>query len=144
MKRTPLRRKSKSASALLKDKIQALVREIVMKRDGGCVLREKRHCGAVLGLPGHVYQADHLITRAHTATYADTELIVCLCKRCHGWKHWNKEAYDVLVKTVLPERRVKLWERCEKERQQGGTLYRGSNDWRLVVAALEQEAASYV
>ena len=138
MKRTPLRRKSKSASALLKDKIQALVREIVMKRDGGCVLREKRHCGAVLGLPGHVFQADHLITRSNSATFADTRLIVCVCKSCHAWKslggNMRKKQYDDLVKTVIPKERVALWELAEENSWRATKV-----DWALEEIALMQE-----
>jgi hypothetical protein len=34
-------------------------------------------------------QADHLTTRANSATYADTRLIVCACKGAHGWKKWH-------------------------------------------------------
>ena len=50
-----------------KDNIQALARQIVIKRDGGCILRNMLYrdflqCGGPI-------QADHLITRANSATY---------------------------------------------------------------------------
>ena len=31
-----------------------------------------------------ILQADHVITRANSATYAETHLIVCVCKGHHG------------------------------------------------------------
>jgi hypothetical protein len=92
---TRLRVAGKSDIAEVKRDIQDLARNIVIARDGGCILR------GVFGIPvcsgyakdGHlILLADHLITRGNAATYADTRLIVCLCKGHHGgWKKWNKE-----------------------------------------------------
>src|SRR5436309_1064851 len=118
MKRTALKRKTPlkvygdNDTATLKKEIQRLVRDIVILRDGGCVLRFVRHCG---GEPGRaVLQADHLITRANSATYADTRLIVCVCRGCHYWKsvgsNRRKGEYDALVKTILSKERVELWD----------------------------------
>lgn len=141
MKKTWIARKGKSENAKTKNRLQALVREIVMKRDGGCILRDKRHCGAVLGLTGHVFQADHLVTRSNSATFTDTRLIVCLCKACHGgWKQWNKEAYDALVKTVISKERVALWERAEEARSSHKTT---KMDWIMEEIALQQELKQY-
>jgi hypothetical protein len=131
VKRTPLAQQGTSDTTLIKDDIQHWAREIVILRDGDCILKKYRHCD------DPVKQADHLITRANSATYADTRLIVCLCRSCHGWKHWHKEEYDALVKTILPPDRVKLWEECEGARWKPTrtTLY----DWKLALAALKQE-----
>lgn len=137
MKKSKLAKQGKGDSAKLKVEIQRLVREIVMKRDGGCILRDKRSCGAILGHTGHVFQADHLITRANSATYADTRLIVCICRDCHGWKHWHKEEYDSLVKTVLSPERVELWERRQKESYH--PAHKVAHDWKLEILALEQQ-----
>jgi len=134
MKRTKLRLKSCSTTAQLKDDIQHLVREIVMIRDGGCILRKYRHCGGELGET--VIQADHLVTRANSATYADTRLIVCLCRGCHGWKHWHEKEYDSLVKSILPKDRVELWDKCQKEHEAHMTH---KMDWAIEKLALEQE-----
>lgn len=121
MKRTPLRkvslRSKKSlklpnheSSADLKKDIQALLRKIVILRDGTCILRKYRYC------EDPVLQADHLITRSNSATYADSRLVVCLCRSCHGgYKQWNKEKYDSMVRTILPKERVQLWDRCSKD-----------------------------
>lgn len=134
MKRTKIRVKGHSTVAELRDEIQSLVRDIVMLRDGGCILRKHRLCGGEIGEA--VIQADHLITRSNSATYADTRLIVCLCKRCHGWKHWYEKDYDRLVKTILSPERVKLWEKCEEDRSRHITH---KPDWKLEIISLKQE-----
>lgn len=134
MKRTKIRVKGISTTAQLRDDIQALVREIVMKRDGGCILRKIRNCN------DPVKQADHLITRSNSATFADTRLIVCLCRSCHGWKHWNENEYNNLVRQLLSKERVELWDACEKERQ-AHKSYKA--DWSMMVLALTQELKHY-
>lgn len=129
-----MRKKSKSETSVNKDSIQKLVRAIVIKRDGTCVLRKLRHCN------DSVMQADHLITRSNSATYADTRLIVCICRSCHGWKHWHEKEYDALVKTVLPEERLILWDRCQQELHAHKTK---KMDWVMEIVALEQELKGY-
>ncbi len=143
MKKTKLRVKGTSTTAQLKDDIQYLVRLIVTIRDGGCILRSKR-CGNTAHVEDNkvvsetVIQADHLVTRANSATFADTRLIVCLCKGCHGWKHWNEKEYDNLIKTVLKKDIVELWDRAEKDRQAHKTY---KMDWAMEKLALERELA---
>lgn len=44
-----------------------------------------------------ILQADHLTTRANSATFADTRLIVCVCKGHHGWKKWHQQEYEEVV-----------------------------------------------
>jgi len=139
MKRTRLRVKGISSTSQLKDDIQYLVREIVIKRDGGCILRHLRHCGGEIGQS--VLQADHLVSRANSATFADTRLIVCLCRPCHiGFKHWHEKEYDELVKTILPKDRLELWEKAEKDRHAHKTY---KMDWALEKVCLEKELKSY-
>jgi len=84
-----------------------------------------------------ILQADHLITRANSATYADTRLIVCVCKGHHGWKNWHKPEYDAVVRELIGGERAALWERCERDswRPKRTSAY----DWRLTIAALKQE-----
>lgn len=140
MKRSFLKRKGTSETAKLKDEIQAVVREIVILRDGGCILRPYRHCGGDLG-SGAVIQADHLISRSNSATYADSRLVVCVCRPCHAWKslgsNLRKNEYDDLVKKILLPERVRLWERCEKESWRPSP--KGKYDWKLSLIALNQE-----
>jgi hypothetical protein len=116
---TPLRSKGISIVATIKDSIQAWLRAIVIKRDGGCILRNVRYCNGLPDIPGVVLQADHLVTRSNSATFADSRLVVCLCRPCHAWKslggNQRKAQYDALVRTLLPADRVELWDRCEKD-----------------------------
>lgn len=141
MKKTPIKRKSKSETALTKDDIQTYVRLIVTIRDGGCILRNKR-CGVTATVQDDkvvsdaVIQADHLVTRANGATYADTRLIVCVCKGCHGWKHWNEDEYNALVRTILPQDRVELWDRAMADRHAHKTY---KMDWTLELLNLKNE-----
>lgn len=127
MKRTPLKRgtsqlkRSKlqveghSTTAYLKKDIQATLREIVILRDKKCILYGLR-CYHTYGMVGIVWQAEHLIERSNTDTFADSRLVVLVCKNCHGWKHFRKsnhDQYDEWVKSKLSKERVELWERCE-------------------------------
>lgn len=131
-----MRTTSLTKSAQLKKDIQALLRQIVMLRDKACI-----RCGVPVGTEGVVFQADHLLSRAHSATYADARLVVCICRNCHGWKslgsNLRKAQYDEYVKTVLPKERVDLWERCERDSWR--VARKGSYDWALAKVALEQE-----
>jgi len=140
-RKTPLRKQSQSTSALFKVQIQDTLRLLVTARDKGCILRDSR-CGVTAELIDNkvvsntVIQADHLITRSNSATYADHRLVVCLCKGCHGWKHWNEKEYDILVKRILSKDRVQLWERCEEERMSHRAV---KMDWAMELLALKQQ-----
>ena len=147
---TPLRQKTrlaahgKSESAQHKNRIQDLLRAIVIARDGGCILRgsfDAPACGGYTKAGELILQADHLVTRANSATYADSRLVVCLCKAHHGWKsvggNARKAQYDAIVRSILPRDRVKLWDACERDSVHPHRYY--AQDWRLAIAALEQE-----
>ena len=126
-----------------KDEIQELARQIVIARDGGCIARnEPWHiCNGFRKDGILILQADHLLTRANAATYSDIRLIVCVCNGLHGWKRWNKEAYDARIRQLLPKDRIALWDRAHAERYKPVRKY--TYDWRMDVAALRQELASY-
>jgi hypothetical protein len=117
-RRTPLASKGKSDTAKIKDDIQALLRAIVIQRDRGCILRGVHGvspCNGFNSASDLILQADHLITRANSATYSDYRLVVCVCKGHHRWKKWHEREYNALLKTILPSERVALWEECEKD-----------------------------
>lgn len=131
--KSTLRKLGKSPVSITKRRIQALVREIVILRDGGCILRHIRPCEGEVGKA--VLQADHLITRANSATYGDTRLIVCLCRPCHGgFKKWHEKQYDALVKTILPKERVALWDMAQADSFRPQKM-----DWVLVELSLQEE-----
>lgn len=146
IKRSRIRVKGVSDTAIIKDDIQDTLRLIVTYRDGGCVLRGIRGCGGeaevVEGkvVSDVVIQADHLVTRANSATYADVRLVVCICKGCHGWKHWHEKEYEKLVRTVLPPERIKLWDQAEEYRQAHKTQ---KMDWNIELIALKSTLSKY-
>jgi hypothetical protein len=139
--RTPLAALGKSDTAQLKRDIQAELRRIVIERDGGCVLRssfDTPGCGGY-ATDGHlILQADHLITRASSATYADPRLVVCVCKAHHGWKslggNARKAQYDAIMREILPQDRVELWNKCEKDSWKPHRV--SETDWRVELAYL--------
>lgn len=138
-RKAPLRVKGISDTATIKDEIQALLREIVMLRDGQCILADIR-CNHIVGMPGVVFQAEHLIERSNSATYADSRLVVCVCRDCHGWKHFKKsnhDLYDVLVKQRISPERVALWEKCDANSWRPQRT--SATDWKLTLIALKQE-----
>ncbi len=141
LKRTKLRVVGHSTTAELKKEIQFLLRLIVIRRDRGCILRDVRHCGGELGIEGVVFQADHLISRSNSATFADSRLVVCVCKRCHGWKsvgsNKRKTEYDELVKPLLSNKIQTLWDQCEQDSWKPSRT--GANDWKLHIIQLKQE-----
>lgn len=146
MKRSKLNIKGHSTTTQKKDEIQYLVREIVIKRDGGCIFRkEKDHVCTGFAKDGHlILQADHLLSRSNSATFADTRLIVCVCKGIHGWKSTNselrKKEYDERVKKLISKDRVKLWERCEKDVHAHKTQ---KMDWSMEILNLKNELKNY-
>lgn len=139
MKRTKIRVVGKSTTAEIKKDIQALLREVVMLRDGRCILYGQK-CMHKIGDEGIVWQAEHLIERSNSATFADSRLVVLIAKNCHGWKHFKKsnhDMYDAMVKKVLPKERVELWEKCEANSWKPTKTT--SYDWMLAKIVLERE-----
>jgi hypothetical protein len=138
---TPLAKKGKSDTTLLKDAIQDELHRIVKARDDGCILRgsfDVPSCGGY-AKDGHlILQADHLLTRANSATFADPRLVVCVCKAHHGWKslggNRNKAQYDAAVRAVLPPDRVSLWDAAEKDSWRPHRT--SSTDWAKELAYL--------
>lgn len=143
--RKPLKRTTKlctvgkSTATELKKEIQALLRQIVIRRDKKCVLYGKR-CHHEYGIDDVVWQAEHLVERSNSATFADSRLVVLVCKNCHGWKHFKKsnhDQYDKWVKEVLPPARVALWETMAESKWR--PVKKGAFDWKIAKLALEQE-----
>lgn len=139
MKRTKIRVVGQSTTSDLKKDIQATLREIVMLRDKKCILHGLR-CDHEVGMEGIVWQAEHLIERSNSETYADSRLVVLVCRNCHGWKHFKKsnhDQYDRWVKSRLPKERVVLWEKCEQD--QWRPKRTGAYDWKMALVVLKQE-----
>lgn len=148
MKKTKLKVVGDNDTATKKQEIQSLVRLIVTHRDQGCVLRKLR-CGVTafvdednkIVASSSYIQADHLVTRANSATFADTRLIVCLCNGCHLWKKYHENEYNDLIRhNVLDLKRLQLWEKCEQDRRAHKTY---KMDWSMELLALHKELKQY-
>lgn len=145
-RRARLRVVGVSTTSELKQEIQGLVRQIVIIRDGGCIFRkEKGHVCTGFAKDGHlILQADHLLPRSNSATFAATRLIVCVCKGIHGWKsvgsNLRKAQYDERIKKLLPKETVELWKRCEQDRWRPTRMT--AYDWKATIVALKQELST--
>jgi hypothetical protein len=141
VKRTPLAAIGNSETSTIKQDIQDTVRDIVIIRDGGCVARDEPwHTCSGYADDGHlILQADHLITRGNSATFADARLIVCICVGLHGWKKWNGARYNELIRPLIGPECCALWDRCHAARYTPTRMY--ASDWKKELAALKQELA---
>lgn len=139
---------SKDTSANTKKRIQQLLRQIVIARDGGCLLAgsDNLECGPYRTDGAVILQADHLVTRRNSATYADPRLVVCLCQRHHAKKsppapnHQINEVNQIIAERLEPWR-VELWERAENETWHS-TRYT-LHDWQQEEMALKQQLDQY-
>jgi hypothetical protein len=148
MKRTPLQSEGKSPTALCKKRIQALLREIVILRDGGCVLRHFQHiAGRCFNTTptkdGHlILQFDHLNSRAFSVSYADTRNGVCACEGHHGtWKLRNPVVYVALVREYILATTggARWWAKVEEFLHDRSVHHMTRWDWEKQELALKQE-----
>lgn len=137
MRRTKIRMRGKSETSVLKEQIQALLRKIVILRDGGCILRfnteEAGNCGGYTNAGDLILQAEHLHTRANSASFADPRLVVCMCKRHHiYWKPQYPDDYYRIVKGIIGKERTKLLLAVQQDYSPH------KMDWQLEKLSLEQ------
>lgn len=138
LRRTKLRLVGHSDTSVVKRAIQAILRQIAIKRDGGCVLAR---FSAQVGACDEILQAEHLNSRASSSTYADTRNIVCLCRRHHiYWKPQNSRLYWELIRSVIGEERW-AWYILASEDKRPHHMCKG--DWVMAQKALEQELQTY-
>lgn len=117
--RKGLRLRGVSEHSVIKEQIQRVLREIVIKRDGGCILRTYPATGACGGRKKDgnlILQAEHLITRSNAASFADSRLVVCLCVRHHlFYKKQHPDEYYRVVKHHIGKARTRLLELVEHD-----------------------------
>lgn len=144
----PLRRRTKlrvvghSSTAEIKEEIQALLREIGLLRDGGCVLRHFKEAGYCGGRRQSdnalILQAEHLVTRSNSASFADMRNIVILCRNHHMFfKTQHGSLYWELIRRHVGEERWKWIERVRDD----WTPHKV--DLKLELIALKQERKKY-
>lgn len=133
MKRTKLRMRGVSDSSVLKEKIQAKLRDVVIARDGGCILRDYPEAGKC----DLIKQAEHLNTRSRMISFADSRLAVCLCRRHHiFWKPTHSLRYWQIIEEQIGPKRWDLLQRVMKD-------YRTHKvDLKLELLGLEKELRS--
>ena len=119
LRRTKLRVVGQSTSSELKRDIQALLRQIVIIRDGGCILRhygQTGPCGGYRKDGEMILQAEHLHTRGNAASYADLRLVVCLCRNHHiFYKPQHADEYYQAVKNHIGPERTKLLKAVQED-----------------------------
>lgn len=144
MKHSPFK-KSSSETAKCKDRIQALLRELALIRDKGCVLAPYQGKDGIPYCNGYrqdgdlILQYDHLNSRAHNISFAELKLGVIVCKGHHGWKGFtdnNKKKYDELIRKIIGKRRTALWDKCEADTK---AYPKGIWEWEKDEMALTQE-----
>lgn len=129
-RKTGLKKKSKSETALVKDAIQAELRRIAIERDGGCFLRNYPEAGAC----DSVLQYDHLHSRVNAASFADERLGVCVCRRHHiFWKPQYPDIYMQCARDFIGPERSTILDRVQRDhRPHRKTL----SDWQKELAYL--------
>lgn len=136
MKKSYLKRKGQSETALIKDEIQTKLRQYAIERDGGCVFRDYPETGAC---GGHrkdgelILQYDHLNSRSNAISYADERLGICVCKRHHlFYKRQYPAKYEELARKVIGKERCKLLDQVRAD-------YRTYKmDWKLELLRLNK------
>jgi hypothetical protein len=137
MRRTKIRVKGHSDTADLKDEIQSILRSIVIKRDGGCILRHYSEAGVCGGYRKDgtlILQAEHLHTRANAASFSDSRLVVCICRNHHiFYKPQHADEYYRFVRNHIGKQRSDLLTRVQDDRTPHKT------DLKLELIALKNE-----
>ncbi len=119
LKKTKLSKDGHSPTSILKKKIQAVLRSIVILRDGGCILRNYKDkiidkyqsCGGYTASGNLILQAEHLNSRSNMRSFSDERLVVCLCLRHHAYyKTQYPEEYYSIIKEHLGPENTKLLE----------------------------------
>ena len=139
MKRTKLRKNSKSPIAQIKKEIQALLRELAIRRDKTCVMSnypETGRCGGYRKDGGKILQFDHLSTRAKSISW-DVRLGVTVCLRHHFYykKQYPFEYERCAIDNIGPKRAELLYRVREDTKPYKMSL----SDWQLVETGLSKE-----
>lgn len=140
LRRSALRKVSKDDVPQCKGRIQGILREIVILRDGGCVLRHYPEAGACGGYRNDgelILQGEHLNTRSRNISFAESKNIVCLCKHHHlHFKPQYSQLYWELIERHIGPKRWAWYKRVrDDQRTYHCTLW----DWQKMEIGLTQE-----
>src|SRR3990167_3949240 len=118
-KKSPLKNSTKKLLRKSMNRCEKSMKEAVRRRDKKCQV-----CGSTRRL-----QVDHFISRRNKATYYDINNLTLLCSRCHYFKSFGYQDYDMKVADVVflregvdvvdelrkKARTIKKWEISELE-----------------------------
>jgi len=112
-----LRQTSKSEVAQCKKRIQALLRQLAIKRDQGCVLRHyQEDLPSSYANCNQILQAEHLNTRGSSGSFGDMRNIVCLCQRHHiFFKPQHSQLYWEIIEKHVGEERWAYYKRVRDD-----------------------------
>ena len=111
MKKTPIKRKSKSEIVKIQDKIWELCKQITRKRYGNSCYT----CGAT-GLSGWNWQTGHMWAKASVGAYLkyDLRILRPQCSTCNQYRGgMGADFYRRMLQEIGPEK----MEQLEKDRQ---------------------------
>ena len=87
------KRPKKSYRKQLESQVERLQRLMVIKRDGGCVLR-----GVLQHQCSDILQADHLLSRKYKSIFFDLRNLNCVCSSMNMQKQWDCRIFLALSK----------------------------------------------
>ena len=120
LKRTRIRVVGHSDTADQKREIQALLRQITILRDKGCVMRhhpETGKCGGYTKNGELILQFDHLNSRVHAISFSDPRLGICVCQRHHiHFKPQYPFEYERTAIAEIGPERARLLSRVREDR----------------------------
>ena len=139
MKRSLLRKISKSPIAEIKKEIQSLLRELAIIRDKECVMGnypETGECGGRKKNGELVLQFDHLISRQRSIGW-DVRLGITVCLRHHFYykKQYPFEYERCVIDNIGPERAKLLY----RIREDTKPYHMNLSSWTLLEIALQKE-----
>jgi hypothetical protein len=124
----------------VKDRIQALLRQLAILRDVTCFASRYPELGACGGYRKDgelILQFDHLNTRARNISYGDPRLGILVCYRHHFYtKKQYPFEYERCAMDFIGKEREELLYRVRKDNR---TYPMGKHDWLLVEIGLKQE-----
>jgi len=135
-------RVEKPTASKIKKLLQAKLREKAIERDGMCVIGQHldslpdqwRLCGNYTKDGRLILQAEHLVGRANSRSYADMDNIVLICLRHHFFFKQQCGAlyWDIIRRHIGEER----WGKIEAWEKDKSPHHMVAGDWQNILDSL--------